>query len=106
MQLLGRIFRGLVVAFLALGFLALGPKPGFAFTNGQYNLIRIVSCISVPQSGQDVLFVVDSITGGTLVLADTLAIISVIPICHPGGAFYAFLNNGAVTNVAVIPGLL
>jgi hypothetical protein len=34
-----------------------------------------------------------------------LAVITVIPICHPGGQFYAFLNNGAVTNVAVIPGL-
>ena len=106
MQLLGKMLRGLIVAFAGLALIVVAAKSGFAFTNGQYNLIRIQSCISVPQSEQDVLFVVDSITGGTLVLADSLAIISVIPICHPGGAFFAFLNNGVVTNVAVIPGLL
>jgi len=105
MQLMGKIARRVVVAFLALGFLALGPKPGFAFTNGQFNLIRIQNCITVPFSGEDFLLVSDAVTGGTLVLGDALAILSVLPICHPGGAFFAFLNNGAVTNVAVIPGL-
>jgi hypothetical protein len=100
-----KTFRGLVVAFLALGFLALGPKPGFAFTNGQYNLIRIAACISIQGSTFDALVVVDSNTNGTLVIADAVALLSVLPICHPGGQFYAFLNNGAVTNVAVIPGL-
>ena len=105
MQLLRKTFRGLVVACLALGFLALGPKPGFAFTNGQYNLIRIAACISIQESEFDALVVVDSNTTGTLVIADAAAILSIVPICHPGGQFYAFLNNGAVTNVAVIPGL-
>lgn len=105
MQLIIKMARGLVVAFLALAVLALGPKPGFAFTDGQYNLIKIQACISVPESDFDALFVVDANSGGTLVLADALAIFSVIPICHPGGQFYAFLNNGAVTNVAVIPGI-
>jgi hypothetical protein len=105
MQLLRKASQGLVVAFLALGFLALGPKSSFAFNNLQYNLIKIQVCITVPFSGEDFLVVVDSNTGGTLVIGDALAIITVIPICHPGGQFYAFLNSGAVTNVAVIPGL-
>jgi hypothetical protein len=105
MQLLRKAFQGLVVAFLALGFLALGPKSSFAFTNGQYNKITIGACVSVTESEFDVLFVVDSNTGGTLVLGDVLQVLAVLPICHPGGAFFAFLNNGAVTNVAIIPGL-
>ena len=105
MQLKGKMSRRLAVAFLALGFLAWGQQSSFAFTNGQYNLIRIAACITVPQADAEALFVVDSNSGGTLVIAEPLAVITVIPICHPGGQFYAFLNNGAVTNVAIIPGL-
>ena len=105
MQLLRKALQGLAVAFLALGFLALGPKSSYAFNNLQYNLIKIGACISAPQADFDALIVVDSNSGGTLVIVDALAIITVIPICHPGGQFYAFLNNGAVTNVAVIPNL-
>ena len=103
MQLMRKAFQGLVVAFLAVGFLAMGPKSTYAFNNLQYNLVKIEVCISVPFNGEDFLVVVDSNTGGTLVMADALAILTVIPICHPGGQFYAFVNNGAVTNVAVIP---
>lgn len=104
-MLMGKMLRSLAVAFLALGFLAFAPKSGFAFTNGQYNLIRIASCITVPETDTDVLFVADSNSGGTLILADALAIVAVLPICHPGGQFFAFISNGAVTNVSVIPGL-
>jgi hypothetical protein len=95
----------LAVAFAGLALLVVSPKPGSAFTNGQYNLIRIQACVSDPAGDEDFLVVYDSITGGALVMADALAILSILPICHPGGAFYAFLNNGAVTNVAVVPGL-
>ena len=105
MQLMGKILRGVVVAFLALGFLALGPKSSFAFNNGMYNLIKIAACVSIQGSTFDALVVVDSNTNGALVIADAAALLSVVPICHPGGQFYAFLNNGVVTNVAVIPGL-
>jgi hypothetical protein len=105
MQLLRKAFQGLVVAFLALGFLALGPKSSFAFTNGQYNKITIQLCLSVPFEGFDFLVVSDSITGGTLVLGEPVAIIEVAPICHPGNSFFAFFNNGVVTNVAIVPGL-
>ena len=105
MQLMRKAFHGLVVAFFAFGFLALGPKSSYAFNNLQYNLIKISVCITVPFGDDEFLVVVDSNTGGTLVMGDVLAILTVIPICHPGGQFYAFLNNGAVTNVAVIPGL-
>ena len=105
MQLLRKAFQGLVVAFLACGLITLAPKSSFAFTNGQYNLIRIAACISIQESEFDALVVVDSNTNGALVIADAVALLSVLPICHPGGQFYAFLNNGAVTNVAVIPGL-
>jgi hypothetical protein len=105
MQLMGKMLRGVVVAFLALGFLALGPKSSFAFNNGMYNLIKIEACASIREATFDAIVVVDSITNGALVIADAGAILSVVPICHPGGQFYAFLNNGVVTNVVVIPGL-
>jgi len=105
MQPIGKIFRGLVVAFLASGFLASAPKSSFAFTNGQFNKITIRLCLSVPVEGFDFLVVSDSITGGTLVLGEPVAIIAVAPICHPGNSFFAFVNNGVVTNVAIVPGL-
>jgi hypothetical protein len=105
MQLIGKMLRGLVVAFLALGFLAVAPKSSFAFTNGQYNKITVQLCLSVPFNGEDFMVVVDSITGGTLVLGEPVAIIEVAPICHPGNSFFAFFNNGVVTNVAIVPGL-
>jgi hypothetical protein len=105
MQLIGKVLRGSVVAFLAFAFLALGPKESFAFTNGQYNKITIQLCLSVPFNGEDFMVVVDSNTGGVLVLGEPVAIIEVAPICHPGNSFFAFFNNGFVTNVAIIPGL-
>ncbi len=105
MQLIGKMIRRLVVAFLALSFLTLGPKASYAFTNGQYNKITIQLCLSVPFNGEDFMVVVDSITGGALVLGEPVAIIEVAPICHPGNSFFAFFNNGLVTNVAIIPGL-
>jgi hypothetical protein len=105
MQLMGKILRGVVVAFLALGFLALGPKSSFAFTNGQFNKITIQLCLSVPFGGEDFMVVVDSTTHQALVLGEPVAIIAVAPICHPGNSFFAFLNNGVVTNVAIVPGL-
>lgn len=105
MQLLGKMFRGLVVAFLALGFIALGPKSGFAFTNGQFNLIKIQLCESIVFDGFDFLVVVDSNSGGAIALGDAAQVLAVAPICHPGGQFFAFLNNGVVTNVSVVPGL-
>src|SRR5579864_5211871 len=104
-MLMRKMLRSLAIASFALGFLAFAPNSSFAFNNGMYNLIRIASCITVPEADTDVLFVADSNSGGTLVLADALAIVAVIPICHPGGQFYAFISNGAVTNVSVIPGL-
>ncbi|HEV2552105.1 MAG TPA: hypothetical protein VGU20_32655 [Stellaceae bacterium] len=105
MQLFQKTFRGLVVAFLALAVLTLGPKPGFAFMNGQFNLIKIAVCESITQNDEDFLVVVDANTGGTLVLADVLTVLAVLPLCHPGNQFFAFFENGAVTNVAVVPGL-
>src|SRR5690348_14769063 len=103
MQLLRNMFRGLVVAFLAFGLLAMAPTSSYAFNNLQYNLIKIQVCISVPFQGFDFLVVSDANTGGTLVLGETVGVLEVAPICHPGGQFYAFLNNGVVTNVAVVP---
>jgi hypothetical protein len=105
MQLIGKMTRGLVVAVLALSFLTLGPKESFAFTNGQYNKVTIQLCLSFLFQGEDFMVVVDSNTGGALVLGEPVAIFEVAPICHPGNSFFAFFNNGVVTNVAIIPGL-
>jgi hypothetical protein len=105
MQLLRNMFRGLVVVALAFGLLALAPKSSYAFNNLQFNLIKIGVCESVVFSGFDFLVVVDSNTGGAIALGDAAQVLAVAPICHPGGQFYAFLNNGVVTNVAVVPGL-
>jgi hypothetical protein len=105
MQLLRNMLRGLVVVALAFGLLAVAPKSSYAFNNLQYNLIKIQLCLSFPFQGFDFLVVSDANSGGTLVLGDAVAVLEVAPICHAGNQFYAFLNNGVVTNVAIVPGI-